>query len=650
MQPQSAIKTEVIDAPMDRMPELVTGAVNRFGWFIKDVNAGFRQVSAKDHKGEKIGMDIWRFEYEAYVTWKKKEAGVEVVVRVDERKMQWTSDKCRERAQEILDFIIENAALLKTEEEQTSSMFGSARWATRRDLTDAGYLDSSKDSRRLIVGKAYGQDLSITPPDTNMHAIVCGPTGCGKTTSAFVPNLIERINTSAIITEATAGNEVPDLFQKTAGYRQQAGHKIYKFNPDDLNSNRINPLQHIKTYDQASRIANLIIDNTTSKYGLDGHIWEQSERQLLTVCILHATGEGGNLGMIRRWLREGAQELLRRISNGVVEEAKAEYEGFLRSSTEGFRHGVFAGLMQRLNLWVNPRIVALTETTDIDIEGLTNELFSFYFAVPAQKTYLKPLSALTFNFILDLVQERNFKHPLALFLDEFTNYGYVPGIAEKLTIIRHRNIPAMLGIQDYVQLQKVYDYKDAALLFSQPGTKLFFRPRDYETARKISNQLGTTTIVERKVNGAGHVQEREFGRPLLMADEVMALEKGHAIAFTPSTHPLYVNTYSWRDFQTQTSVPPPNFRRLQVSEELTKQCAENRSKPQWQKIYEEEQRTENERNEADGASDRTRSNNEEISQVQQENLEETTRHERRNDERTDRYDSREPSREPPDFI
>jgi type IV secretory pathway TraG/TraD family ATPase VirD4 len=77
-------------------------------------------------------------------------------------------------------------------------------------------------------------------------------------------------------------------------------------------------------------------------------------------------------------------------------------------------------------------------------------------AVSAQTTHLKPLAARVFNVILDQALHRHFEHPLFLRLDEFTNFGYIPAIAEKLTIIRHRRIADMIGIQGYVQMEKVY--------------------------------------------------------------------------------------------------------------------------------------------------------------------------------------------------
>ncbi len=233
------------------------------------------------------------------------------------------------------------------------------------------------------------------------------------------------------MTEATAGNELPDLYRQTAHFRQtKGGQQIYYFNPDDLHSDRINPIDLVTSIDQAQNVANLIVQNTSKKFSGGDPIWETSERHLLTALILHVAGERGNLAMVRELMREGPNAMGEILHESKNQAAKDDYLAFFKNSTDGFRNGVTSGLMQRLNLWVNPRIVALTETTDIDLENLPNQLFTFYMAVPAQKTHLKPLAALVFNFILDQALQRHFLHPLFLSLDEFTNFGYIPAIAE----------------------------------------------------------------------------------------------------------------------------------------------------------------------------------------------------------------------------
>ncbi|MDR3612893.1 MAG: hypothetical protein P4L53_04950 [Candidatus Obscuribacterales bacterium] len=141
-------------------------------------------------------------------------------------------------------------------------------------------------------------------------------------------------------------------------------------------------------------------------------------------------------------------------------------------------------------------------------------------AVPAQKTHLKPLSALVFNFILGQALQRHFLHPLFLSLDEFTNFDYIPAIAEKLT--------------------------------------------------KISDSLGQKTEVERKVTSSGQIVERQFGRPLLDPNAVMAIRDGVAIALTPATPPIMVQCFTWKDHESATKNPPPERRELHVDESLKK--------------------------------------------------------------------------------
>ncbi len=586
MDQKAQFKT-TLNVSLDVVAEIVSTTLNRLGWSRVFVNEKLRQASAEDKESKLIGKDYWRNESYALIRWRKVSDGIEVEIEVTERQMQWAG-YCKGRLEEIVNGLISDVGQL-TEVEQDnepSDMYGSARWASDEDLEEAGYFGDGH--KRFILGvDTIGECVSVPERETAMHAVVCGPTGSGKTSTIYIPNLIERTGVSSIVTEATAGDEQPDLFNKTAGFRQLSGQKIYKFNPDDMTSHRINPLQYVKTFDQAVQTAGLIVKNTSNKISYGDQIWETAEKQLLTVLILHAVGQKAHLGSIRRWLCEGADGLAQMMRTSQFVEAQREYEGFYINSSEGFRNGVLSGLMQRLNLWVSPKIVALTEKTDIDIESLANERFTFYLGAPAHKEHLKPLAALVFNFVLNLALEKRFKYPLVLFLDEFTNYGYVPGIAEKLTIIRHRDIPVVLGFQDYVQMRKIYGEEDAGLLFNQPGTKIFFRPRDGNTAKRISDALGNATIVERKVTSSGQIQERKISRQLMNPGEVMALEKGKVIVFTPSTPPILLQTYTWQKYESATAYEPPIFRELEVNEELIRACEEAKAKPEWQTKWEE---------------------------------------------------------------
>jgi type IV secretory pathway TraG/TraD family ATPase VirD4 len=176
--------------------------------------------------------------------------------------------------------------------EPQRTKYGSARWGTLEDIKKAGYwggLETVEPEGRLLVSPGEdGEMVLIDEDDTIKHAIVVGPTGSGKTSSIFIPNLVSRCNKSAIVTEARAGRDKPDLYWKTARYRAiMGGQTIYHFDPDDLTSHRINPLDAVQTYDDARTLAQLIIDNTTGKNNYGDDVWPKSEVNMLTTLGLH---------------------------------------------------------------------------------------------------------------------------------------------------------------------------------------------------------------------------------------------------------------------------------------------------------------------------------------------------------------------------
>lgn len=583
--------THVVQAPVDRMAELLRTSLAEHGFRIDLINDELCELTAQLSKVEREGGTTWNYEYHIYASWTPVEGGASVFIKVSEQKNQWTSDACKKYCLEIMQGVLDRAARLAVvqQTQQKSNRFGSARWATAEDIEAAGYRGGHTDSRRLILGPGEdGGYVTISPEDTVKHSIVCGPTGSGKTSAIFIPNLVLRLKSSAIVTEATAGSEPPDLYMKTSGWRSELGNQnIFYFNPDDLASDTINPIDAVKGYADAQDLSRLLMENTTSKNNYGDDVWPKSEANLLTILIAHAAALGENFGYIRRILREGPEGLIPIMAASPVQEAKDEFRGFTNTARDGFKYGVVASLMQRLALWVNPRICALTGKTSIDLERLRSELFTFYLAVPAQKTHLKPVAALIFNFILDQALRYDFAHPLYLSLDEFTNFGMIPAIAQKLSIIRHRNIPVLIGVQDFVQLQQVYGKDEALLMRSQPGTKIFFRPRTIDVARSVSELAGMTTVYERKVSSSGQLVEKESGKPLIDPAEVLAMDETKMFVMTPRTPPMLLPRFGWREYQDATALSPVIKAEIVIDERLVKEAEKAGKPPEWQQQAEE---------------------------------------------------------------
>jgi type IV secretion system protein VirD4 len=417
--------------------------------------------------------------------------------------------------------------------------------------------------------------------ETYRHALICGPTGSSKTTGVFEPNLFLRTETSAIVTEATATKGRAGLFERTSGYRRAKGQEVFYFNPDDLRSHRINPISFVDSYRDARRITEIIMQSTTLSTHRGDQSWEMAEKTLLTALVLHVVSlrseKRDTFAEIMAMIAFGGDGLVQIAQESPVEQARELITTFLLTTTEPFRNLVINQLVNRLDLWQQPRIRALTETTDIDFKDLKDKLFTIYLAVPAAKHELKPLSALILNTILELVGTIGFTKPLALFLDEFTNFGFIRGMPQRLTIMRHDKIPVVLGVQDYAQLENMYK-EEAKLLISQPGTRIFFKPNDYNTAELISKMLGTAIEQTNQIASTGHLKETKEKEPLLSIDDLLNLrseerwsgiERAQLIAFLPRVRPVRESAFSWKDFEHLSNTffyPPPYAEAIALDE------------------------------------------------------------------------------------
>lgn len=613
-----SFKTLVItDVPIDMLADIANTSLRRYGWEGIFVNDALHTITANLTRGENVMGKMWNYKFRGVLRWLSMEEFVKVAsvaskkqickitdltggqlvpvdrhtqwdqaeiakikegsvieIAVEEDSYSWTDDECAKKFTQVVQAIFEDSRVAV--ESLKKDKRKGARWATAEELEEAGYIQGQGNDRCLIITREEGDFLRLPEADTNRHALVCGPTGTGKTTGIFVPNLIERIGTSAIVTEATGSKGRADLYQKTAGYRMANGHSIYVFNPDNLGSDRINPLDRVRTYRDARRITEILMQSTTLSSHRGDQTWDMAERLLLTALILHCVGEreegNCNLGHVLKLLNKGAEGLEPILTESNIEEAREAYQGFLRNSSESYRNLVAGGLITRLDLWKDPRIRALTNETDIDFEAMADELFTWYLATPAGKPELKPLAALIFNIALDVVGNSNFRHGVALFLDEFTNFGYVRGMPQKLSIIRHDKIPCVLGIQDYIQLELLYE-KEAPLFLSQPGTRIFFRPNDQQTADRISKGLGIVEEIRRKITSSGQIHDEKDKYPLLSLDELLNLDPTNLIAFTPKTRPVMKKALSWQDYEAETNEKEyalPKRSELQVDEELTR--------------------------------------------------------------------------------
>lgn len=577
----SAHDKGIVDATLASIPVLAVNVLDRLGYSVSRASKQLHQVLATERLDERIGRDWWHHEYKVVLRWREAlSGGVLVEVDITEKKGGGTNSDCQRRCDEILLQLqadAERASCIDVDAAK-STIHGAAKWGSEQDLRAAGYLLKKPDPKRLIVGKAATSEyIQIPELLTYAHALVCGRTGVGKSRGFFIPQLIERTGTNMIVTEATPGYETGELYKLTSGWRRLAGHQIYSFNPSDMSSHRLNPIDKIRYAPEefksqiAEKIADVVILNGEVAEGKGDQTWNRSEKILLIPLLMHAAAsepEQGHFGALRWLLLQGPDRLAKVLSKSPSEIAQMEFEGWRSLAGEtNFKYGVFSGLITKLNPWMTDQVVALTETTDIDLEALKHQLFTFYLAVPSRSKDSKLIGALMVNFLMDhiLAIREEMKYPVAMLLDEFTNFGKISGIGAALSLIRKNNIGLVLGFQNYFQLEQVYSRHEAQVIMDMPATQVYFKQKNYREAKELSDALGRTTVEETTVTDSGRVHEMIQGRALATPDELINLNN-EVIVFTPNTWPLKLPITSPIAYEAALAYPPPERPKHSISE------------------------------------------------------------------------------------
>jgi type IV secretion system protein VirD4 len=580
----------VIEAPLSEFPILAVNVLDRLGYHVSRASNHLDQVLATERVDEQVGQDWWRHEYRVVMRWGLGEGNrIDISIDLEERKGGASQLECRKRLDQIFVELQHDAARADKAKQhrEKSSAYGAARWGTPEDLEKRGYFQSVPDPKRLIIGRTADQKYIQVPEFwTHAHSLICGRTGVGKSRGFFIPQLIERIGTSMVVTEATPGYEAGELYRLTSGWRKMAGHEIYCFNPSDMTSNRINPIDSIRwapedeKASRAEKLADLVIMNGESNDVKNEQTWNRSEKLLLIPLILHAAAgepEIGHFGALRWHLLQGPGHLAKLMKLSPSAVAQMEFEGWLSLSGEtNFKYGVFSGLITKLNPWLTDQMVALTETTDIDLAALKNQLFTFYLAVPNRSKDSKLIGSLLLNFILDHILEirEDMKHPVAMLLDEFTNFGKIMGIGETLSIIRKNKIGLTLGFQNYFQLEQVYSRNEAHIIMDQPATQVYFKQKNFREAKELSDALGRMTVEEASVTDTGRVHESMMGRQLITPDELIGLDK-EVIVFTADTKPLKLPLTEPTAYDHALAYDPPKRKEHLISEFVRKRGRTN---------------------------------------------------------------------------
>jgi type IV secretion system protein VirD4 len=439
----------------------------------------------------------------------------------------------------------------RAREVQDATTFGSARWASRSEITRAGLLRDDG----VFLGRFGNASLRHDGPE---HVLCFAPTRSGKGVGLVVPTLLTWPG-SCIVHDIKGEN-----WQLTSGWRARTG-RVLRFDPTRPDSDAYNPLLEVRRgpleVRDVQNIADILVD---PEGALERRThWEKTSHSLLVGAVLHVlyaepdktlAGVAAFLSDPARTIEETLEAMMSTPHLGdrphpVVASAARE----LLNKSPNEMSGVLSTAMSFLGLYRDPVVAAVTSRCDWRIDDLVlgrSPVTLFLVVPPSDISRTKPLVRLLLNQIGRRLTEElptsRLRHRMLLMLDEFPALGRLDFFETTLAFMAGYRLKALLIAQSLNQIEKAYGPNNAIL--DNCHVRVAFATNDERTARRISDALGTATETRDARNYAGHrlspwlghlmVSRQESARPLLTPGEIMQLPPSDALVMVSGFHPI----------------------------------------------------------------------------------------------------------------
>jgi type IV secretion system protein VirD4 len=442
-------------------------------------------------------------------------------------------------------------SLRRAREPKDASTYGSARWATEKEIGRAGLFADDG----VVLGKWGDRYLRHDGPE---HVLCFAPTRSGKGVGIVVPTLLTWAG-SAVVHDIKGEN-----WQLTSGWRARFG-RVLRFDPTDPGSAAYNPLMEVRPGAAEVRDVQNIADILVDPEGAleKRNHWEKTSHALLVGAILHVlyaerdkslAGVAAFLSDPRRSIEASLQAMMAtaHLPEGphpVVAQAARE----LLNKSDNERSGVLSTAMSFLGLYRDPVVAQATGRCEWRIEDLVSAASpaTLYLVVPPSDiSRTKPLIRLILNQIgrrlTEDLQGRSGSRRLLLLLDEFPALGRLDFFESALAFMAGYGLKSLLIAQSLNQLEKAYGPHHA--LVDNCHVRVAFSTNDERTARRVSDGLGAATELRAMKNYAGHrlspwlghlmVSRQETARPLMTPGEVMQLPATDELVMVSGMPPI----------------------------------------------------------------------------------------------------------------
>lgn len=446
-----------------------------------------------------------------------------------------------------------------------------------KDVLETGRLDD-------LTGTIYGKHRD-DPLDDNRFSLyiasssksglagnmlVIGAPGTGKSWGFVRPMIFQCVKRreSMILTDPKA-----ELYESTAGYLADMGYEVRVFNLLEMeHSDRWNCIGEAD-YDERliPIIASTIINNTSSEKEA-GDFWAKAELNLLTALLYYVQNDKDVSGNVLPLSQRRLGRILSLLTdNGLAtidreikllpagHPAKGPYGLFLQAK-ENIRGNIVIGLGNRLNVFQDKLVDALTADSTIDLTLPGHKPCAYFCILSAQDHTYAFLSSLFFTMIFSRLEQYARREtedgklpvPVNFVLDEFPSIGKLGDFKRSIAFTRGFRMNCIVIVQSIAQLADIYPRREWEEITACCDATICLGVNDTTSAQFISEKCGVTTI---RVTNNQQPQTPLFSpvanlsrpysqtrsntqRALMQPDEVLRLDNAKSIVMLRGQLPM----------------------------------------------------------------------------------------------------------------
>lgn len=383
----------------------------------------------------------------------------------------------------------------------------------------AGFANLS-DFKKLTKGHdgfQVSKNVFLNSKTCYEHILMIGPTGAGKTSSEFLPNLLQRESFCCGASSIVVTDPKGEMYEMTAHFQRSLGREVLMFAPlDPSHSVHYNPLDFCTNTSEVISLArdilisgNKAVALKTGSNGGGDTTWINMATPLFAAVLLYVWKQKYPHNTISNALdtvlESTDEELEELLAHNPDEDIRGQYRMFLQSAQSGGTVGsIRSTFASNLQTFKDPAIRRITSRSDFHFHNFRLRPSILYINYPIENSAdLAPLLSVFFGQMISRCKEIEYLDtsrktqamPMFFLYDEFANIGQIPNFANHASTLRSYRMSLICCLQDKNQLSTVYGSNARTIFNNLKNTVIFGGLKDEDTLRNISSLCGRVEVV-----------------------------------------------------------------------------------------------------------------------------------------------------------